>query len=62
MKHIDILTEKSRISSNIDIKKVLIYNAMLKFQFALKKRNIVIFDFSSNLFILGDHLVWEIIM
>ena len=62
MKHIDMLTEKSRISSNIDIKKVLIYNAMLKFQFALKKRNIAIFDFSSNLFILGDHLVWEIIM
>ena len=60
MKHIDILTEKSRISSNINIKKVFIYNAMLKFQFGLKKkRNIVIFDFSSNLFILGDHLVWE---
>ena len=51
MKHIDILTEKSRISSNINIKKVFIYNAMLKFQFGLKKkRNIVIFDFSSNLF------------
>ena len=51
MKHIDILTEKSRISSNINIKKVFIYNAMLKFQFGLKKKEILSSSISHQIYL-----------